>query len=649
MRKLFLTLIILTAIFITNAQTPPEENHDSGMRLTQCSFEPKAPAVVIFDKGKVSFVRNDAGFDIKYTRHKRVKIFKESAFDQGEVEIPLYIGESEMETVKDISATTYYFNGSTLEQTQLDQEQIFKEPVNKHWYMKKFAMPDLKEGCIIDYSYTVYSPFLFNLPDWEFQNDLPTIYSEYKTYMIPFYSYTYRAQGFSSFDVYESQESKGMERQFMNLSFKDLEYTFGMKNIPSFTDESFISSRSDYVKKIDFQLSEINYPSGYSQKVLTTWPALAKDFMDHEWFGKYIKKSEKLGSKNFSSLAGKTDMEKIEAVVQHMKLNYKHNGRNDKWALKSIKEFTSQKTGNSANINLMALGILKSQGVNCRPVIISTRDHGKVYNDFPFADVFNDVLILATVDNETMLIDATDPYCPTNIIPANCCNGKGFVVDEEKEQWVNIYNTSPSKNSTILVYNFNPEQAILEGKATVNATGHIAIDKRKSFTKDEEKFVNSIKAEGLDLEGEIAITSNETDQNFNFEFDFTSHVDQIEDQYIFSPFIKFPIKENPFKQNKRDYSIDFVYPSFKLYQAHINVPEGYEIEKMPDLFSKVTKNASFEFKAIKQNSNTIVISGNYLIKKAIYPAEAYRDLKIFYKNLTEKLNQSIVIRKEEQI
>ncbi len=646
MKKKWFLLILILVITSLNikAQRPPEE-FGADMYIEKCEFEPDAPAVVLFDKGEVHFVRNEGGFDIRYKRHKRVKIFKEAAFDQAEIEIPLYIGDQAIEVVEDIKATTYYYDGKIIEQTELDPGQIFKEPINKFWYQKKFAMPNLKEGCIIDYSYTVISPFIFNLPDWDFQSDIPTIYSEYQTNMIPFYTYTYRAQGFSSFDIFESKEAMGIERQFMNLTFKDMNYTFGLKNIPSFTDESFISSREDYIKKIDFQLSEVNYPSGYSKKVLTTWPALAKDLMDHENFGKYIKKSQKLGSKEFLHLQGKTDMEKIESVLDYMKHNYKYNGKNSFSATQSMKEFTTQKTGNSANINLMALGILQSQGVNCKPVIISTRNHGKVYENFPSADLFNDVLIIATVGEKKLILDATDPYCPTNLIPANCCNGKGFIIDEEKEQWANIYNNTPSRDLIVLYYNYNPETGMLEGNAKVKTSGHIAIEERKSYSAKEDKFIEQINSNGLKVNDKITITSEENNAIFDYEFAFTSEVDQIENQIIFSPLMKLPIQENPFKQKKRDYSIDFIYPFVRGFQANIKLPDGYKIEKLPLDAIRDSKNIAFNYKIILQDDNTLIISSNYQIKKPIYPASAYNELKLFYKTLTEQLNQSIVISK----
>ncbi len=84
----------------------------------------------------------------------------------------------------------------------MDNSTIFEEKVNDHWRVKKFALPDVKEGSVIEYKYKIISPYFFNLHDWDFQQRIPVIYSEYTTAMIPFYEYTYIFQGASKFDVY---------------------------------------------------------------------------------------------------------------------------------------------------------------------------------------------------------------------------------------------------------------------------------------------------------------------------------------------------------------------------------------------------------------------------------------------------------------
>ena len=643
-----LSLLALATFFLFNTTISQVTNDDSGMKLTHCEFEPDAPAVVIFDKGETRFIRDDNGFIIQHKRHKRIKIFKEAAFDQAEIIIPLYQSESDFERVRDIEGTTYYFNGSSIETTPLDPKQIFREPINKYWYQKKFALPNVKEGCIIEYSYILETPFFMHLPDWDFQSDIPTIYSEYLVSMIPFYTYTYRAQGFPNFDIFDKKED-GFERSFMGLTFRDLDYKFALKNVPSFKDETFISSREDYVKKIDFQLSEINYPSGYSKKIMTTWPKLVEEFNDYTEFGKYIKKCEKLGSKNFIYLIGKSEKERVNAVLDYMKSNYKPNGYINKYASKSIKEFDTKKTGNTANINLMALGILKGIGIEAYPVLISTRDHGKVTASFPFSDLFNDVLILAVIDGKQQLLDATDAYCPNDMIPAYCCNGKGFVATEDGNTWVRVSSKKTSISSTSLRYKLNADKEKLSGTGVVRNTGHTSISERKRYNKDSEEFVKQMESKGISLSDNIAINDKTDSKVFQYDYSFNGDIDKIDNQIIFSPFLNLPIQTNPFKQEKRELAIDMVYPATKSFQAEIEIPNGYIIEQLPEAYNKNSANTAFSFKAYKTENNTVIISATYQLKKAIYPASVYPELKRLYNKIIKKLNQKIVVVKDENL
>ncbi len=643
-------LILFTALFSFIFFKIDAQEINSALAMEKCDFEPDAPAVVLFDKAEAKFINETDGFVIYFKRHKRVKIFNEAGFNNGEVSISLYQSERDLETVENLKATTYYYNGKTIEETELDPKNVYKEPINKYWYQKKFALPNLQEGCVIDYSYTVRSPYMFQLPDWDFQSDIPTIYSEYITYMIPFFSYRYRAQGFANFDIFEKDDS-GSEKQYLNIKYKDLKITFALKNIPSFKDESFISSKEDYIKKIDFQLYEYNSPYGGTTKIMTDWAGLTKDFLDYTTFGRYIKKAEKVGTKEFSHLAALAQDEQIDAVLDYIKSNYKPNGIINKYASKTIKEFTNEKTGNSANINLLALGILKSLGINAKPVLISTRDHGKVTDSFPFSDLFNDVLILIETDDKVRLLDATDAYCPNDMVPAYCCNGKGYIIENGSERWININNKIPSIHNVSLNYTINPENSTLSGLANVKSTGHISINEEKKYNTDTENFNKYIEDNGLTIKDDIEkIESDKSPKkNFQYQFDFSSDVSVIEDQIIFSPLLKFPVQENPFKQNKRDLPIDLIYPKIISYQAQIKIPEGYKIDQLPSSLTRNSKNITANYKVITNPDGVILITANYQLKKAVYPASTYREIQLLYKLIVENFNQSIVLTRDNNI
>ena len=52
----------------------------------------------------------------------------------------------------------------------LDKNDIFSEQEDKNHVLKKFTLPAVQEGSIIEYTYTITSPYTFNMPSWQFQS-----------------------------------------------------------------------------------------------------------------------------------------------------------------------------------------------------------------------------------------------------------------------------------------------------------------------------------------------------------------------------------------------------------------------------------------------------------------------------------------------
>jgi hypothetical protein len=619
------------------------------LEIKECSFEKDAPAVVLFDKGKTWFAQDDRGFILRFDRHVRIKIFDEAAFDQGDFEIPLYHSNGKREEVKDIEGFTFNIEEGKVEKTPLKAESVYKEEINEYWYSKKFAMPKIKEGSIIDVKYTIYSPYFSFLRDWEFQTDIPTIYSEYKVQMIPFYSYRYRLQGATKVDHFKSYEKKGLGRSFIGIEFTDMVYEFGLKNVPSFKDEDFISSRNDYVKKIDFQLAEINEPSGYKRKIMDSWSSLSKELLDSPEFGKYIKKAEKWGDKNMAYLKEKSEAERLNAVLDYMKMTYKWDQYYGKYARITFKEFNSKLTGNIGNINLATIGILRSLDLEAEPVIISTRNNGKVNDAFPYAQLFNYVLALVEVDGKKRLVDATMDLCSNSLIPSKCINGKGFVVDEDNDSWVSISNSAISMEEINLIMNINTDEGELEGLCKTKCTGYKALSERIDYHRDQDDFKEQLSKKGLEIASDIMVDNmSEKAKPFKYSYEFTSEFDQIDDQLIISPFVNLPSQENPFKQEERQLPVDLVYRRGNRYIATIQIPDGYKVDELPGAKNINSDNVSFNYKAVV-NDKMIQIIAAFNFKKQSYEARDYKELKNFMNAVTSKVNSKIILSKKEDL
>ena len=415
--------------------------------------DPEADALVLFDLGDSYFADTDLGFRIIFKRTTRIKILKESGIKHAEISIPLYKDGSNVEFLRSIEAVSYTYENGVPSKTFLDKKDVFDEKISDNITVKKCAIPNVRKGAVIEIKYEIETPFLFNLPDWEFQSDKPTLYSEYKVHIIPFYEYVFIAQGLTTFDTYHSEKSE-QKRWYGGVWYNDQDYTFGMKNQPAFRDESFLTSKQDYIAKIDFQLAIIHRPTGANQEIITTWPKMVNELLQHDDFGKYIKKCNSSAKDLVAGINEPTAQKIIEAVRD----NFNWNGYYRKFASKSPKELNQSKTGSTAELNLFLTAALQANGIDAVPVLISTRKNGKIKSDYPFNHYFNSVVVFVNDANGSYLTDATTNLIGYNRVPPQCINEKGLLIKDvgkDNVSWINLTTTVPSANSANLVINLS--------------------------------------------------------------------------------------------------------------------------------------------------------------------------------------------------
>ena len=359
-----------------------------------------AEAVVLFDLGTSYFSKSDEGFKVIYERTTKIKVLSEAGVKYAEILIPYYQEGLIYERIFELEGTTYNYDGTTLTKTLLKEDNSYDEKINNFWKMKKVVMPDVKPGSVIEYKYKIVSEFIFNFRNWEFQWKIPVMYSRYIVKMIPFYEYAWVLQGNFQTLKRNSYVESGFEQQVGNVIYKNAVHEFSMTDIPAFNDEEYITSINDYITKIDFQLSKIHHYGGGVTDVMTTWEKMNKELLNYDDFGKYLTRAEKIGNKLpvIEQLKNKSDEEKFNTIIDYVKDNYSWNGIHGKYTSKSPANFEKEKTGNSSEINLFTVGLLRSAGLQAHPVLLSTRSNGKIKMDYPLLDAFNYVVLIADID-----------------------------------------------------------------------------------------------------------------------------------------------------------------------------------------------------------------------------------------------------------
>ncbi len=650
--SIVLLFVFSTQVLGQRMETKMKNVTKEDLIKNEYSKDPLAEAYVIFDTGNTRFVEREDGLVIHHIRTSKIKILNNEGIKHAEISIPLFKksgGYNSEEILVSVEAYSYNLDGEEISISTFDDDEVFEEIINDNWTRKKFVIPNVKEGTIIEYRYTMQSPFFFNLPDWAFQQKIPVAYSEYSVSVVPFYEYQFILKGANKFDYQDTRKEAGLSRRVYGIDFNDMTTVVAMKDLPAFRDESYISSIDDYLIKLDFQLSKINRPDGSRTEIMTTWKDLRKEYLSDEKFGKYLKKSRKLAQKILESklvFTDETPAEKIQKIIEFAKTEFRWNEYYGKYSTQSPKSLLSKKSGNIADINLFTIALLQVAGLDAHPVIISSRGHGKVEMSYPFASFFNYVVIQIKLEAGMVLTDATDKMTAFNRLPPRCINDNGLVInDTEKEEWLYTSSEVPSKTITMIKMNPDPEKDQLPVQVIRQKTELDAYWSRQRTGENIAALKEKLLEEHFNTVEELKI------KNYNklrspFVIAFQGEVDQevLNDQLVFTPFLHYPPAENYFTEPSRNYPIDFLSPNFENFNTEITIPDGYEVAYLPEPLS--IEDILVSFKTDYQiHQNIITAKGNLNFKLGNYPPKYYKLLKAHIENAVTSLNDKIILQK----
>jgi hypothetical protein len=221
--------------------------------LPDSAFLKNADAVYIADIGETNFEGNMHGwFSLKFTRHVRIKINNNNGVKAADFAIPMYFNGADQEKVENLKGVTYNLEDGKVVETELRSNIVFEDKLDKKYRIKKFSMPGVKAGSIVDVNYVIKSDFLFNLHGWDFQGEYPKMWSEYEVGIPEYFNYIFLSQGhlpFSSKTNGERQERfmitiDGGASQSDRVTLDGRVFTtrWVMKNAPALKEEPFTST-----------------------------------------------------------------------------------------------------------------------------------------------------------------------------------------------------------------------------------------------------------------------------------------------------------------------------------------------------------------------------------------------------------------------
>jgi hypothetical protein len=362
---------------------------------------------------------------------------------------------------------------------------------------------------------------------------------------------------------------------------------------------------------------------------------LAKTIYDSESFGAELKKSGYFEDDVKALTAGLSNNdEKVATIFNFVKGRMNWNGYNDYTCSDGVKKAYKDKVGNTAEINLMLTSMLRSVGIPANPVLVSTRSNGIAF--FPNRTSYNYVVCAIESNNKVVLLDATDKHALPDIMPVRALNWTGRIIRENGSSVeVDLMPKQASKDVVNLIATFDA-QGKLSGKVRDQYFDYNAFLYRQNYgglakatylEKLEKRFT------GIEIADDYTVTSDDfskpVTESYSFEHAGVSEI--IGDKIYFSPLLFFATAENPFKQDKREYPVDFIFPNQDKYMMTITLPDGYVVESMPAATAVNLSDGTCKFSFnITSNGKQIQIASTVEINEAIVGAEDYAGLRDFF-------------------
>jgi hypothetical protein len=636
-------------------------------------FDSSTQAIILADIGSTSFKGNSHGWvSYVYTRKTRIKILSKNALDVANVEIDLRQKDNgdDPDKLSDLSAITYNLENGKVIENGLAKDEVFTEKVSKRHLKKKFALPAVKEGSIIEYSYKITSFFYNAIPDWSFQDTrYPCLWSEFKITIPSLVGYKVARQGYNSFYIDETSEgndnyqildkgdaSTGVPDRTLSVSSNTFSRRWVMKNIYPLKIENYTSNVAKYIDKLDFRLANI-YNGETTKEYSNTWTQTTNELLEESDFGLPLDEENSWMNKILDVvLKGETDqLLQAKKIYQYIAANFTCTNHDNPYITSTLYDVEKKKTGTIGDINLLLVAMLRKMNISSNPVLLTTKEFGFSDAKNPMINKLNYVICRSWIKDRFYTLDASYSFLGFGNLPLNCYNGHARVIGrvDSSSLYFNADSINENNLTIIAIHNDEKNKSVLSGSLQhapgLFESNNLRISIQKS---GQNSYWDNLKTR---YGGEIDIENGHIDslllpgEAIKIEYDFKMKTDPSIDIIYFNPTLfSTAFRENPFNANERKYPVEMNYPINEMYFFNMDIPEGYTVDELPKS-AKVSYNGNegvFQYQ-IEKSDNIIQLRSVVKLSKALYKASDYSSLREFFTYVVKKHQEQIVFRKKK--
>ena len=644
-KVLFLSVLLCAFCNLSFAQKKFAKISVADFATPAEAADSSADAVYIYNIGDTHFEILPSGFILRTQIKVRMHILTEKGKEYANQSVVYRYNEKQSASMNDklfgLSAASYNLVDGKVVKTAMSGKYEFEEKV----------------GSIIEYKYTIDSPHYTYIPTWYMQKDEPVRYSYYVATIPEWFKYQVEQRGSSSVKFDKSGNTIQVNLRGDIYSIDATKYTLEAENLKSFKDEKFIYCKSDYMQRMDFELSGVEIPGEVYKSYTYTWDDV-RTLLEGEYdYGSNLKMKNPYAA-DMASLAldGKPTSVKASILYSFLKSKLKW----DKTYKLYSKPSKAVKEGKGSNIdlNFVYMAMLRDAGIKATPMLIRLRNHGRLPLTHASSDQLN-TFVVAIVDDSGALffVDCASDYADINILPDELM-AEGVLYDKNITPTPNagatrgdIYDLSEIRgNSTNTRINtvITPDGKIA-GQRINTHIGYNALAYKENYHAVEDSVaLIEQKEKNLDCKLTSFRVKNvdglgrATEERIRFSKDATVDGDRI----YFNPLIFPDEKTNYFVKPERLLPVEFPANQTTVITSVVTIPEGYTIEEMPkpetiQLPGYLAVVISFELQ-----ENNLVTKYQSIIDNTFIPATEYANLQEFWKGVLKVNSMMVCIKKQ---
>jgi len=633
-------LLITIAFFYTQNLHAQSKNLKWGkfsseeLSITSSELDTTANAIILGEYGHIKVNYGNIHIDT----HVRIKILNTNGFNEADITLPYYFF-NDLENINTVKAQTInQLPNGKIQKIEIKKNQVYTIDIDDRWKAKRFTFPSIQEGSIIEYRYTKVSKNYYYLDDWYFQKEQPVLYSELEINFPEVLEYSSYMFGHKLIKKYRGNATN----------------KFILTNMPPIQDQKFVYNIDNYCEKIRFQLEAYykrdNYNGLTKVDVLQSWEELTKEIVEDFEYGTFKK-----AKKHYAEVLDQLDISdqapivKLETIYNYITSTFRWNEKNGIYNQK-FKDFVEEKTGNTADINLYFVNLLKAAGIKANPMLISTRSHGNMFKKHPLLSQFNRMIAYAELANGSYVMNAINPQRPYKIPGLNDYVNEGFVLRDKNPGWVKITPEHKSRVLYLIDVTFD-EDGKAHYQISTNLNGYDALLYRTGINSNGNDYIyNQIKNRNISRSDSLIIENQDDNiKPLNFVFGYRENESSMVNNEIiyFNPFIIDDFQNNPFNEERRNFPIELPYESNFAIIMNMFIPEGFEVVGIPksEKFNLPNKAGMFAYQN-KYFDDKIQVSIKIQFLKRKLSKEYNGYLMEFYDILIEKINEQIVMKRK---